>query len=349
MVAHRQRTAANKKRHGKHQNPTKDFLKVYWPYMPLLLIVSLGLMLGLFSRPLAQRGVLAYATSLSRNGLLDATNQQRAANGVGNLGLNAALNQAAQAKADDMVARDYWSHNTPEGNPPWVFIDSAGYDYKKAGENLAYGFLTNTDTVTGWMNSPSHRENMLLGDYTDVGFGYANSSNYQGTGPETVVVAMYGQPMVASASASPAPTPSPQPVVQSSNKQPTPSPAPAPAPTPTPVSADAQPTEQPAEDTADDPVATPITTDAPITAEPAPVAVSRLATITRGQLAWLSGVASGLIIASVVSLALKHALAVRKWLVKGERYVLHHMLFDVTVISLIGLCVMISQTAGYVL
>ena len=245
MAAHRQRNAANKKRHGKHQNPTKDFLKVYWPYMPLLLIVSLGLALGLFSRPLAQRGVLAYATSLSRNGLLDATNQQRAANGVGNLGLNNSLNQAAQAKADDMVARDYWSHNTPEGNPPWVFIDSTGYDYKKAGENLAYGFLTSTDTVTGWMNSPSHRENMLLGDYTDVDFGYANSSNYQGTGPETVVVAMYGQPMVASASVAPAPTPTPQPVVQSTNKQAAPTPAP--APTPLPESVAEQPAEQPAE------------------------------------------------------------------------------------------------------
>ncbi len=346
MAAHRHSTAANKKRHGKHQNPTKDFLKVYWPYMPLLLIVSLGLVIGLFSRPLAQRGVLAYATSLSRSGLLDATNQQRAANSVGNLSLNSSLNQAAQAKADDMVTRDYWSHNTPEGNPPWVFIDSTGYDYKKAGENLAYGFLTSADTVTGWMNSPSHRENMLLGDYTDVGFGYANSSDYQGTGPETVVVAMYGQPTVASASAAPAPTPSPQPVVQSTNKQPTPTPVPAPAPAP--ESAAEQPAEQPTE-TAAEPVATPITTDAPIATEPEPVAISRLATITRGQLAWLSGVASGLIIASLLSLALKHALAIRKWLVKGERYVLHHMLFDVTVISLIGLCVMISQTAGYVL
>lgn len=346
MVAQQRRTVSNKKRHGKHQNHTKDFLKVYWPYMPLLLIVSLGLMLGMFSRPLAQRGVLAYATSVSRDGLLSATNQQRAANGVGNLSLNSQLNQAAQAKADDMVARDYWSHNTPEGNPPWVFIDSAGYDYKKAGENLAYGFLTSSETVTGWMNSPSHRENMLLGDYTDVGFGYANSANYQGTGPETIVVAMYGQPMVASASSpAPSPAPTPAPAVESTQKQ---SPPPAPQPTPTPTPEPAQ-GSTPAPEANQEQAATPVTTDAPIAAEPQPVAVSRLATITSGQLAWLSGVASGLIIASVVTLIIKHGLAIRKWLVKGERFVLHHMLFDITVISLIGLCVMISQTAGYVL
>jgi Cysteine-rich secretory protein family len=347
MVANSRRPVANKKRHGKHQNQSKDFLKVYWPYVPLLIIVSLGMLVGIFYRPISHRGVLAYATSMSREGLLSATNQQRAANGVGSLGLNSALNQAAQAKANDMVARDYWSHNTPEGNPPWVFIDNAGYAYKKAGENLAYGFTTSSDTVVGWMNSPSHKENMLGGDYTDVGFGYANSPDYQGTGPETVVVAMYGQPMVAAASSPPAPAPTPQPVVQS-NKKSTSAPAPAaaaqPAPEPTPQQ---EPTPTPSEVATASPQ--PTTTETPIDSDDNPVAVSRLATITGGQLAWLSGVASGLIIASVLALAIKHGLGIRKWLVKGERFILHHMLFDVTVISLIGLCVMVSQTAGFVL
>src|SRR4051812_46189826 len=49
------------------------------------------------------KGVLAYATSVSASALLDVTNQQRGANGVGNLQLNAKLNQAAQAKANDMA------------------------------------------------------------------------------------------------------------------------------------------------------------------------------------------------------------------------------------------------------
>src|SRR5690606_34410957 len=120
------------------------------------------------------------------------TNTQRTANGLTGLTLNGQLNAAAQAKADDMAARDYWSHNTPEGDAPWVFIVNAGYQYQTAGENLAYGFLNSTATVKGWMDSPGHRANILNGSYKEVGFGIANSANYQGTGPETIVVAMYG-------------------------------------------------------------------------------------------------------------------------------------------------------------
>jgi uncharacterized protein YkwD len=101
------------------------------------------------SRP--HTGVLAYATTMSVSELLTSTNQQRNANSVAGLSLNTRLNSAAQAKANDMVARDYWSHNTPDGQEPWVFFDAAGYTYHKAGENLAYGFSNAANTVTGWI------------------------------------------------------------------------------------------------------------------------------------------------------------------------------------------------------
>ena len=45
------------------------------------------------------------------------------------------------------------------------------------------------------MNSAEHRANILDGNYQDVGFATANSSNFVGTGPETIVVAMYGEPV----------------------------------------------------------------------------------------------------------------------------------------------------------
>ncbi len=59
---------------------------------------------------------------MSRNGLLISTNTERSSNGLPALSINDKLNQAAQAKANDMVARDYWSHNTPDGQEPWVFF-----------------------------------------------------------------------------------------------------------------------------------------------------------------------------------------------------------------------------------
>lgn len=96
------------------------------------------------------------------------------------------------AKARDMVTRNYWAHTAPEGTTPWQFIARAGYSYQAAGENLAYGFATDNQTISAWLQSPEHRANML-GAYHDVGFGYASSSDYQGANA-TVVVALYGEP-----------------------------------------------------------------------------------------------------------------------------------------------------------
>jgi len=180
----------------------KKFESVYWPYIPIILIA--GLLLVFTSRthvlatmikhPASQ--VLAYATDVSPEELLADTNSARAANNDKPLRLNSYLSQAAQAKARDMASRDYWSHNTPEGNPPWIFVNAEGYQYQKLGENLATGFNDSQATVNGWMASSEHRHNMLDQAYTEVGFGYANVSNYKaaGGGAMTIVVAFYGLP-----------------------------------------------------------------------------------------------------------------------------------------------------------
>ncbi len=190
----RPNTVTHRKRQGEHHKRSKAYSKVYWPYVPMLLVVLGGLLFNSWlSRPQVH-GVLAYATEISLQKLLDTTNSQRKSNGKSNLVINDKLTSAAQAKANDMAKRNYWSHTTPDGNAPWVFVKDSGYAYQKAGENLAYGFDSSSDTVAGWMNSKSHRENLLDGAYKEVGFGYANVANFNKSGPETVVVAMYGEP-----------------------------------------------------------------------------------------------------------------------------------------------------------
>ncbi len=182
------KTHKTAKKHPHH------YAKVYWPYLPLIMFVIVGLWLG---RPLvdrSQRGVLAYDTSVSSNGLLNNTNQTRLQQGRLAVTISTDLARAAQAKANDMVSRNYWSHLTPDGKTPWTFVDISGYQYQKAGENLAYGFATNEDVIKGWLNSPAHKQTMLDNDYREVGFGVASSPNYHNSGPETVVVALYGQP-----------------------------------------------------------------------------------------------------------------------------------------------------------
>ena len=176
----------------KHKH-TKDFLKIYWPYMPLLIFMLLILSLVSPWNYLNNKQILGYATNISSDGLLNETNIQRNKTGAKQLTISPRLNEAAQAKAQDMVNRNYWSHQTPDQQEPWAFISATGYTFQKAGENLAYGFNNNGQVVAGWMNSPTHKMNMLDKAFDEVGFGVANATNFTNNGKSTVVVAMYAK------------------------------------------------------------------------------------------------------------------------------------------------------------
>src|SRR6266702_4531171 len=127
-----------KKRHGHHHKHTKHYEKPYWPYLPLLVIVVVGLVGNAWLSRRQQ--VLGATSAIASSSLLQATNAQRTSNHEQTLTLNSELDNAAQAKATDMATRNYWSHNTPDGKTPWVFVQQSGYQYQLAAENLAYGF-----------------------------------------------------------------------------------------------------------------------------------------------------------------------------------------------------------------
>ncbi|MEI8338344.1 MAG: CAP domain-containing protein [bacterium] len=191
----KKRLAHHKKIKAHHHEHNKHYLKHYWPYLPMVLVVAFGIFINSLWTNV---GVLGMSTNYSNSALLAATNANRLANSQAELTINNDLTSAAQAKAEDMVKRDYWAHIAPDGKTPWAFINESGYKYKAAGENLAFGFNSSEQAVAGWMNSPSHRENMLKPDYREVGFGIAYSQNFQNKGPETIVVAEYGEPYNAS-------------------------------------------------------------------------------------------------------------------------------------------------------
>ncbi|OGL35056.1 hypothetical protein A3F65_01805 [Candidatus Saccharibacteria bacterium RIFCSPHIGHO2_12_FULL_47_16b] len=180
----------------------RAFHQVYWPYLPLILIIGLFLGLGLRNSALPQAAsqplatTLSYADTMQPNRLIAQTNLERQQAQLPTLRFSAKLAAAAQTKADDMVSRNYWSHDTPDGSPPWLFVARQSYGYNKLGENLAAGFNDETSTVAGWMASVAHRDNILDPGFSEVGFGVAESQNYSsaGGGPMTVVVAFYAQP-----------------------------------------------------------------------------------------------------------------------------------------------------------
>lgn len=311
-------------------------------FIPLALVLMAGTLLN--SRFIKQRpGVLAYATSMSIQSLLDATNGQRTANGVAGLQINGKLNQAAQAKANDMVTRNYWSHTTPDGQEPWVFFDQAGYRYQKAGENLAYGFLTADDTVTGWMNSPGHRANLLNTGYLDVGFGFANSSDYVNNGQETVVVAEYGAVLGASAAAPASAPSSTSPVKKTAAAQPAATPLPTAVITPAPT-AEPAPSKLAVDTNGTEPIAV-----APgATTLAGKSTVRRIQLVTNGSAPWSTAVLS-LSLLSVAGLwLLHHGFALRRSVLAGERFILHHLPLDLTVIALVGFGWMLLTRSGVV-
>ncbi len=152
-----------------------------------LLIFSASLMSSIQS---AYPSVLGISYNIKPNDLLNNTNQIREKRGLQPLKLDPELSQAAASKAANMFTSNYWAHIAPNGTTPWVFIKNSGYDYLYAGENLARGFTSASDVVNAWMASPSHRDNMLSANYSDVGFAVSSGTL---TGSDTVlVVEMFG-------------------------------------------------------------------------------------------------------------------------------------------------------------
>jgi hypothetical protein len=145
--------------------------------------------------------VLAVATDITVEKLFEDTNIQRQKNGLEPLTYNKQLSDAAYAKAQDMFRKDYWAHYSPDGKTPWDFILATKYQYQYAGENLAKNFLFSQNVVDAWMQSPTHRENLLRKEFTEVGYAIVNGT-LQGE-PTTLVVQMFATPLIPDSIAKP--------------------------------------------------------------------------------------------------------------------------------------------------
>lgn len=107
------------------------------------------------------------------------TNEEREQGGLVLLSRNNTLDQAAQLKAEDMARGSYFSHYSPTGTSPWFWFKEAGYNYVHAGENLAVHFTDSSEVVDAWMNSPTHRANIMDAKFHEIGIGVAKGT-YEG-------------------------------------------------------------------------------------------------------------------------------------------------------------------------
>lgn len=134
--------------------------------------------------------ILGYASNIAPEEIVRLTNMERKAQGLPEVYLDSKLSAAAAQKAADMVAHDYWAHVSPLGTQPWYFVTNSGYAYKYAGENLARDFADPQSVVKAWMNSPTHRDNLLSSRYQDIGIAVIDGQ--LGGRDTTLVVQMFG-------------------------------------------------------------------------------------------------------------------------------------------------------------
>lgn len=133
-----------------------------------------------------------FFADITKNALIELTNKERQSLGFKTLKENFQLDQAAYLKAQDMLEKDYFSHNSPTGLTPWSWLEKSGYNYKVAGENLAIGFLDSEEAVQAWMDSPSHRSNILNKNYNEMGIAVLKGE-FQGN-EVTLAVQFFGSP-----------------------------------------------------------------------------------------------------------------------------------------------------------
>ncbi len=134
--------------------------------------------------------ILGYASDIPASQVIKLTNIERQNRGLPLLNTDSQLSLAALQKAQDMFASNYWAHVSQAGTTPWSFITKNGYSYRYAGENLARDFTTPESVVKAWIDSPSHKENLLSNRYQDIGVAVLDG---QLNGRETtLVVQMFG-------------------------------------------------------------------------------------------------------------------------------------------------------------
>ena len=143
-----------------------------------------------------------FLASVLPGALVALTNQDRLAGGITGVTEDPLLDKAAQAAAQDMAAKGYFAHVSPDGKSPWYWLDQVGYRYSYAGENLAVNFTDSSAVEAAWMNSPTHRANIEKPQYTRVGFGTANGM-YEGQMTTFVAEFFAALPVAAAAQAAP--------------------------------------------------------------------------------------------------------------------------------------------------
>lgn len=163
--------------------------RILFYYAILILVLKLSLFSFFLYLPKS-----VFFAAIIKSALLELANQTRKASQLPLLKENPRLTQAAYLKAKDMVEKKYFSHQSPEGKWLVDWLKSVDYQYALAGENLAIGFLDSEEVHQAWLNSSSHRANLLNPKYQEIGIAVLKGE-FDGS-ETTVVVQLFGAPKI---------------------------------------------------------------------------------------------------------------------------------------------------------
>ena len=110
--------------------------------------------------------------------VLELTNAEREKNGIDPLEWDDSLAELGEAHCKDMIDRNFFAHDNPDGETPFDRMKKAGISYRAAGENIAAGHYSPEAAVEAWMNSPGHRQNILNSEFKVLGVGVAKGGEY---------------------------------------------------------------------------------------------------------------------------------------------------------------------------
>lgn len=163
------------------------------------LVAKIVIMAVIFYYPVTDIGI---DPGVDAEELITMTNNYREAEGLSDLSINPRLTQAAVNKAGDILTNQYFNHTSPSGRKFSDWIKEVGYKYFYVGENLAIDFDNNSDVFTAWLNSPTHKENIIKPQYQEIGIATL-TGNYNHH-LSTVVVQLFGTRMMDSNESGPA-------------------------------------------------------------------------------------------------------------------------------------------------
>ena len=137
-------------------------------------------------------GFVPDTQEITPESVLREMNEERLESKLPPLRLDLRLNQAAEDRMRDMEEMSYWSHLSPEGLSPFVWMKPRGYEFASAGENLAAGFETASILVDSWMESDGHCRNILSPDFDEVGVAVIEGRT-TGRGNGRSIVVLFGR------------------------------------------------------------------------------------------------------------------------------------------------------------